>query len=205
VKNRSYRSSTNPMPSAGDAPGAGGPGRQSASAANKQPLGTSCPRTRRETPSIFAHLAWAGYLPDWPGPEAGERPMGYVIMLGDREAVPEWAYDLGIAPRHLLGAVEKGLGGCMIASVSRPPCEGPGLRSATSSSSSSPWAGRGDRRHGPDRPGRRREYWRDGNRVHHVPKRRWRTSSWADPPKNRSDLFFMLHCKNKSDLFFGGR
>jgi len=74
-----------------------------------------------ENSLIFEHLAWAGYLPDWPGPVEGERPSAYIIMLGDKQISPSFDFDHGIAAQSiLLGAVEKGLGGCMIGSIQRP-------------------------------------------------------------------------------------
>jgi nitroreductase len=69
---------------------------------------------------IFPHLAWAGYLKEWPGPEEGERPSAYIIILGDTSISKSFGCDHGIAAQSImLGAVEKGLGGCFIASVKR--------------------------------------------------------------------------------------
>ena len=69
---------------------------------------------------IFPHLGWAGYLKDWSGPIEGERPTGYIIILGDKSIKQSFGCDHGIAAQSiLLGAVEKGLGGCMLASVDR--------------------------------------------------------------------------------------
>lgn len=94
--------------------------RLSASGANRQPLKyyLSCdPETNAR---IFARLAWAGYLSDWPGPEEGERPAAYILILGDKEISTSFGVDPGIAAQSiLLGAVEQGLGGCIIASVQR--------------------------------------------------------------------------------------
>ena len=100
--------------------------RLSASAANLQPLKyiLSCDPERNAV--IFAHLAWAGYLKDWPGPREGERPSAYIVILGDTEVSQSFGCDPGIAAQSiLLGATEKGLGGCLIASVQRQ-----GLREA---------------------------------------------------------------------------
>ena len=69
---------------------------------------------------VFPNLAWAGYLNDWSGPKPEEQPTGYVIILGDHSLGTNFATDLGItAQTMMLGAVEAGLGGCMIASVNK--------------------------------------------------------------------------------------
>lgn len=70
---------------------------------------------------IFNTLSWAGYLKDWAGPEESERPTAYIVMLVDRELTAGTpAIDQGIACQSiLLGASEKGLGGCIIQSVKR--------------------------------------------------------------------------------------
>ena len=95
-------------------------GRLSASAANLQPLKyiLSCdPKTNAQ---IFPCLGWAGYLKDWPGPKAGERPTGYIVILGDATITKDAGCDHGIAAQSiLLGARELGLAGCMIGSVRR--------------------------------------------------------------------------------------
>jgi nitroreductase len=91
-----------------------------ASAANMQPLKYVLSCDRKKNALLFEHLAWAGYLKDWPGPDEGERPSAYIIMLADTEIAKNVVCDHGIAAQSiLLGAVEKGLGGCMIASVQR--------------------------------------------------------------------------------------
>ena len=64
---------------------------------------------------VFPNLAWAGYLKDWDGPEEGERPVAYLIQLLDTSIVENCLCDDGIqAQTILLGAVEKGYGGCII-------------------------------------------------------------------------------------------
>ena len=68
----------------------------------------------------FSTLAWAGYLKDWPGPVEGERPSAYIIILGDKRIRQSFGVDPGIAAQSiLLGATEKGLGGCIIASIKK--------------------------------------------------------------------------------------
>jgi nitroreductase len=148
--------------------------RLSASAANRQPLKyiLSCEKNKNDL--IFPNLGWAGYLKDWPGPVEGERPSAYIIMLNDTEITKNYWCDPGIAAQTiLLGATEKGLGGCIFASVKRDE-----LRSALKI----------DKRYEilyVLAIGKPREkvvletvgtdgdikYWRDSQGVHHVPKR----------------------------------
>ena len=148
--------------------------RLSASAANMQPLKYILSCDAKKNNMIFPHLGWATYLKDWPGPDKGERPSAYIIILLDTLISKSPWCDHGIAAQSiLLGATEKGLGGCMIASIQRNQ-----LREAL------------------DIPKKYEillvialgkpkevvtiekvneegeiEYWRDENGVHHVPKR----------------------------------
>jgi nitroreductase len=95
--------------------------RLSPCAANKQPLKFFITADPELNQKIFPHLAWAAYLTSWPGPMEGERPGAYIIILGDTSISTSFGCDHGIAAQSiLLGAVEKGLGGCMIASIDRP-------------------------------------------------------------------------------------
>ena len=64
--------------------------RLSASGANKQPLKYLNYNTPKDCERIFPYLAWAGYLTDWPGPDKGERPSGYIIILGDKSISDIW-------------------------------------------------------------------------------------------------------------------
>ena len=94
--------------------------RLSASGANRQPLKFLLSSDPQKNAIIFPHLAWAGYLTDWPGPVEGERPSAYIIILGDTEIAKNVGCDHGIAAQSiLLGAVELGFGGCMIASIKK--------------------------------------------------------------------------------------
>jgi nitroreductase len=94
--------------------------RLSASGANMQPLKFLLVSDRDACDLVFPHLAWAGYLKDWPGPEEGERPAAYIFILGDRAIRKEFGVDHGIAAQSImLGAAELGLGGCIIASINR--------------------------------------------------------------------------------------
>jgi len=94
--------------------------RLSASGANLQPLKYILCCDPAMNARVFPHLKWAGYLRDWDGPAEGERPSAYIIILGDTEIRKDSGVDHGIAAQSImLGATEKGLGGCMIASIDR--------------------------------------------------------------------------------------
>ena len=148
--------------------------RLSASASNLQPLRyiLSCDPQRNAL--IFPHLAWARYLKDWPGPSEGERPSAYIVILGDTEVTRSFDCDHGIAAQSiLLGATERGLGGCMIGSIRRqrlrqaleiPPRYKIILVLALGKPKETvviDTAG----------PADDIKYWRDSKGTHHVPKR----------------------------------
>ena len=94
--------------------------RLSASAANIQPLKYILSSEPGNNAKIFSCLAWAAYLKDWPGPSEGERPAGYIIMMGDTNISTNFWCDHGIASQSiLLGAREKGLAGCMLGAINK--------------------------------------------------------------------------------------
>ncbi len=94
--------------------------RCSASGVNRQPLKYILSTSREKNALIFSCLHWAMALKNWPGPIEGERPSGYIIILGDKEISTGFGQDPGIAAHTiLLGAVEKGLGGCMLGAVEK--------------------------------------------------------------------------------------
>lgn len=148
--------------------------RLSPSSSNRQPLKYFISNTPDLNEKIFDTLAWAGYLKDWNGPEAGERPSAYIVILQDKRITAKAGCDYGIAAQSImLGAAEKGWGGCMIGAVKREalsatlalpeslkillvlalgkPKEKVVIESLNQA---------GDIR-----------YWRDRDAVHHVPKR----------------------------------
>jgi nitroreductase len=148
--------------------------RLSASAANRQPLKYALSCDARTNAKVFPNLAWAGYLKDWSGPEKGERPSAYIVILGDSTISSSIDCDHGIAAQSiLLGATEKGLGGCIIGSVRKSalsqalaiPAEYEillviALGKPKESVVLEDMATGGDIR-----------YWRNDQGVHHVPKR----------------------------------
>ena len=94
--------------------------RNSASARNAQPLKYILCTDEFFCASVFETLGWAGYFPTWPGPDEGERPSAYIIMLSDTTIPGNYLCDDGIATQSiLLGAVEAGFGGCIIYTVNR--------------------------------------------------------------------------------------
>lgn len=148
--------------------------RCSASATNRQPLKYILACDPEKNALVFQTLGWAGALKDWPGPAEGERPAAYIIILLDKEIAQSTGCDHGIAAQSiLLGAVERGLGGCMLGSAKRDALRNnlniaeqydillvvalgePGEKVVLETlESGQPFA-----------------YWRDDESTHHVPKR----------------------------------
>ena len=149
--------------------------RLSPSAANKQPLKYFLSYRSNINDLVFPCLRWAAYLKEWAGPTIAERPTAYIVILGDKDVSTNYWCDYGIAAQSmLLGAVEQGLGGCIIGSIDRvtlravlgvperydvllvialgKPQETVIIDSANKGESI--------------------EYWRDAKNIHHVPKRR---------------------------------
>jgi nitroreductase len=149
--------------------------RLSPSGANLQPLKYIISNKPEKNELIFQHLKWAAYLTDWNGPQEGEKPTAYIIIVGDKNISTNFFCDQGIASQSiLLGACEKGLGGCILAAVDREdlknkftipdsyeillvialgkPKEVVVLEELKDTGNI--------------------KYWRDENSVHHVPKRK---------------------------------
>ncbi len=151
-------------------------GRLGGSARNCQPWQYLLVTDEKQRADIFPHLGWAGYLSDWKGPDAGERPTAYILCYLNTQWLKgshqEAHFDLGIATQNiLLGATALGLGGCRIGAFNpnlaklydQPehlelhlvialgvPAEQVVIEECT---------------------GDEIKYWRDDNAVHHVPKR----------------------------------
>lgn len=88
-----------------------------ASGRNLQPLRYRIVNTPEECAAIFPLLAWAGYLPEWPGPEPGERPAAYLVQCIDTELTARCLCDDGLQLQTItLGAAALGIGGCIIKS-----------------------------------------------------------------------------------------
>ncbi|NLC45076.1 MAG: nitroreductase family protein [Clostridiales bacterium] len=149
--------------------------RLSASGANMQPLKYYLSNKPESNEVVFKHLKWAAYLKEWDGPEEGEKPSAYIVVLCDQNIRKNVSCDHGIVSQSiLLGACEKEYGGCIFGSINRE-----GLRSDLNI---------------PERYdillvialGKPKEkvvldeieadgdikYWRDDKGIHHVPKRK---------------------------------
>lgn len=149
--------------------------RMSPSGRNLQPLKFFIANDPSFNSQIYPLLAWAGYLKEWPGPGEGERPSAYIVMVEDTSIAESSLWDQGIvAQTIMLGAVEKGFGGCILASVKRKELAEllglhDNLRVALVLALGypkevvvvEPLPFDGDIK-----------YWRDSDGVHHVPKRK---------------------------------
>jgi nitroreductase len=148
--------------------------RLAASGSNTQPLKYMLSADREINAKIFPCLAWAGHLRDWDGPVEGERPAAYIIILGDTNISKGFGVDHGIAAQNiLLGAVERGLGGCMLGAVQREKLRE--VREIPEHYEVLLVVALGEPAEkvviddvGPDGD---TKYWRDADDVHHVPKR----------------------------------
>ena len=148
--------------------------RLSPSGGNMQALRYMLSNTKEQNNKINRHIFWAGYYKDWNGPKEGEKPSAYIVVVRDTTIGISMPQNEGIAVQSiLLGAVEKGLGGCIIANINKKrlaeelnldekyeitlvlalgyPKEKIVIETINES---------GDVR-----------YWRDENETHHVPKR----------------------------------
>ncbi|MGQ1786490.1 nitroreductase family protein [Saccharicrinis sp. GN24d3] len=146
--------------------------RLSPSARNAQPLKYVLSNTHEKNSIIFKHLSWAGYLTEWHGPEEGERPSAYIIMVNDTAISSNFFSDNGIASQSiLLGAVEKGYGGCIIGSVERLQLQRELEIPAHLKIVQVIALGVPKEEVVIEEFNKDHKYWRDMKEVHHVPKR----------------------------------
>jgi len=149
--------------------------RIASSGMNRQALKYLLSTEREMNEKIFQHLNWAGYLKDWPGPEEGERPSAYVVMLHDKSIGNTVFWDHGIAASYiLLGATEKGYGGCTIAAFNKGELaklfnlpEHLDILMVLALGKPKEEVVLYEIEEGEDF-----KYWRDDKQVHHVPKRK---------------------------------
>lgn len=141
--------------------------RHSPSARNAQPLKFLLINSEEECGAVFPALSWAGYLKMWPGPRPGERPSAYIIVLGDTRLAKKFDWDAAIACQSML------LGGCMVGSVNRDELHSYFMLPDYLQVHLVLALGKPAEKVVVDDcpPGGSIEYWRDGDDVHHVPKR----------------------------------
>ncbi len=148
--------------------------RLTPSSYNLQPLKYLLSAQEEKNRRIYPCLTMGSRLPDRrPLPE-NQHPAAYIIILGDTSISGEVQCDQGIAAQTiLLGAVERGLGGCMVGSINRKRLRREldipsryqillpvALGKPAEKVVVEPLGSDGDT-----------SYWRDENGVHYVPKR----------------------------------
>lgn len=92
---------------------------------NKQVLRYRVVTEQSECDAVFEQLGWAAQLPDWKGPEPGERPAGYIIIVAakstpDKKLHSGVSYDVGIASQTMMlaaRAATPSVGCCMLRNV----------------------------------------------------------------------------------------
>ncbi len=95
--------------------------RLAPSGMNKQPLEFIAVDDLDLERKLFGHTSWAGAI-DW-SPSADERPRAYIAILINPEVDPVTEkHDAGLAVANIcLGAVERGLGTCILGALEREP------------------------------------------------------------------------------------
>ncbi|PLY01439.1 MAG: nitroreductase [Desulfuromonas sp.] len=95
--------------------------RMSQSAANLQPLSYMTVAEEEMVAKVHKHMRWAGYLADWSGPVDAERPVAYIVVLGNTQVKQTYRdVDAGLAMQNMcICAAAEGLGSCIIANIDR--------------------------------------------------------------------------------------
>lgn len=142
------------------------------SGGNRQPLRYRVVADAAACAKLFPHLKWAGALHGW-SPAEGERPTGYILILGGQGGVPP-NIDLGIAAQTIqLGATAMGYGACQLGAFKREDVDAAmeippqwntllviALGRPVETVMLEPLPENGET-----------NYWRSKDGVHHVPKR----------------------------------
>ena len=88
--------------------------RMTPSSMNLQPLKYYITNSKKTNELIYKHLIWAGCQVEGEGSGSAELPTAHIIVLRDTDITKHASCDHGIAAQTImLGATEKGLGGCM--------------------------------------------------------------------------------------------
>ena len=147
--------------------------RYCSSGRNLQPLKYKIVSEESICKRLFPHLAWAGYLTDWPGPKEGERPVAYIVQCLDNSLTNNPMCDEGLQLEAItMGATAIGLGCCIIKSfkveevkeiLDLPESLEPTYIVALGEPIESVVL--------EDMVDNDYKYWRDSEQIHHVPKR----------------------------------
>ncbi len=87
--------------------------------ANIQPLKFAIVNESKILDQIFPHTKWAGYLQNGT-PETDEKPVAFIIILGDKNLKKDFACETGIAGAHLtLAAQGYGIASCWLGAINR--------------------------------------------------------------------------------------
>lgn len=132
---------------------------------------------------MFDQLAWAAALKDWPGPDEGERPTGYIAILAERPVPGKPApaitdVDCGIAAQTMMLAARSAtpeVAACMFKAFKPSAIDVMGLDRDAYELKLIMAFGVPVERQVIDavdsNPDGSINYWRDAEQVHHVPKR----------------------------------
>ena len=95
--------------------------RYCSSGRNLQPLKYRIVADRCEALRVYPLLKWAGYLPEWDGPEECERPTAYLVQCLDTRLSSSCLCDDGLQLQAItLGATALGLSCCIIKAFNSP-------------------------------------------------------------------------------------
>ena len=148
--------------------------RLASCAGNAQALRFALAESAEACKAVYPALKWAALFKDWDGPAEGERPTGYIVIVGERGKRAQLnGIDAGIAAQTMqLAAQTRDIGSCILlsfhpAAVAKaldiPDTLEPLLVVALGLQKEVRVA---DTAKGPEDLA----YWRDDKGVHHVPK-----------------------------------
>ena len=160
--------------------------RLAPSAANLQPLEFFIVNDKDLCSEIFKTLSWAGYIkPKWtPNPQ--ERPVAYIIMLIKNPDNKWYLRDVSLASENIVIAAEgEGIGSCILCNINkdeiRKILDIPDKIFIDSVIA----LGYKDEKSVVEEFKENVEYWRDGNNIMHVPKRKLEDVIHINTYKNR--------------------
>ena len=148
--------------------------RLSPSPANLQALKFKLVFNAELVMEVFRTVRFGGYFKDWGGPQPGERPAAYIVILGDLNIKQQFDLDAGIAAQSMmLGLTDLGLGGCMVGSFDHDALKRLLVLSEDLVITLVLAIGKPAEQIVIDEmtPGGSVKYYRDEQNVHHVPKR----------------------------------